>query len=269
MDESMMTQREKDIAKVSKMRLMDDSFMRTVFNDYPQGTELILNILLGRNDLTVEKVVGQREVKNPEGKYAKLDIHAIDSTGKNYDVEIQRSDYGAGFRRARYNSSLMDTTMLPEGVDHHLLNDAYVIFITEEDVFKAGLPIYHIERVVKELDESFEDGSHIMYVNNSYQSTDDDIGKLMHDFRCTTADDMYFKVLADRVKYFKESEGGQASMCRIMENERKDAAYQNSIKIAIRLIKKGEPLEEVAEDTDLPLEKVQELAEEINKKVSA
>ncbi len=239
--------------------------MRTVFNDYPQGTELILNILLGRKDLTVEKVVGQREVKNPEGKYARLDIHAIDSTGKNYDIEIQRNDKGAGFRRARYNSSLMDTTMLPEGEEHPLLHDAYVIFITETDVFGAGLPIYHIERVVKELNVSFDDGSHILYVNNAYSSTEDDIGKLMHDFRCTVADDMYYQVLADRVKYFKESKGGQESMCRLIENEFKEKSKE----IARRLIKADVSWRVIADSTDLTLAEVEQLAEELRQQKPA
>ena len=34
------------------------------------------------------------------------------------------------------------------------------------------------------------------------------LGKLMHDFACTNAKDMYYEVLADRVHYFKEDEKG-------------------------------------------------------------
>ena len=32
------------------------------------------------------------------------------------------------------------------------------------------------------------------------------LGKLMHDFSCINAKDMHYKILADRVRYFKEDE---------------------------------------------------------------
>lgn len=39
----------------------------------------------------------------------------------------------------------------------------------------------------------------------------------MHDFSCTSADEMYYQILADRVRYFKEDTEGVATMCKIME----------------------------------------------------
>ena len=50
-----------------------------------------------------------------------------------------------------------------------------------------GLPLYHVERIIQETKERFEDGSHIIYVNGSYKNDDDPVGKLMHDFRCTSS----------------------------------------------------------------------------------
>jgi len=63
-------------------------------------------------------------------------------------VEIQRSDYGAGVKRARYNSSQIDANVTEPGEQYEALNESYVIFITENDVLGKGLPIYHIERMV-------------------------------------------------------------------------------------------------------------------------
>lgn len=42
-----------------------------------------------------------------------------------------------------------------------------MIFITENDVMKAGLPIYHIDRVVRETGKLFEDEEHIIYVKRA------------------------------------------------------------------------------------------------------
>ena len=43
------------------------------------------------------------------------------------------------------------------------------------------------------------------------------LGKLMHDFSCTQADDMHYPVLAERVRYFKENVKGVTTMCREIE----------------------------------------------------
>ena len=67
-------------------------------------------------------------MKNLQGRSTILDVHAIDSTGKEFDVEIQRKDAGAGAKRARHNSSLLDAHILKSGDDTEDIPDSYVIF---------------------------------------------------------------------------------------------------------------------------------------------
>ena len=43
----------------------------------------------------------------------------------------------------------------------------------------------------------FNDGSHIVYVNNSIQD-DTPLGKLMHDFACAEPDKMFYEVFAKK-----------------------------------------------------------------------
>ena len=97
---------------------------------------------------------------------------------------------------------------------------------------KVGLPIYHIDRTVKETGKLFGDESHIIYVNSKIKD-ESALGKLMHDFSCTDAKDMRYKILADRVRYFKEDEEGVATMCKAMEEMRKEEL----IEVAERLLK--------------------------------
>ena len=54
-----------------------------------------------------------------------------------------------------------------------------------------------------------------MYVNGNYKG-DDTVGRLMHDFGCKEAKDMYYPELAKGVKHFKE-EGGRERMCEAVE----------------------------------------------------
>ena len=69
-----------------------------------------------------------------------------------------------------------------------------MIFITENDVLERGLPIYHIDRVIKETGEVFQDESHIIYVNSQMRN-ETALGKLMHDFLARVQKDMYYEVL--------------------------------------------------------------------------
>lgn len=44
------------------------------------------------------------------------------------------------------------------------LPESYVIFITRDDILGYGLPIYHIDRQIKEINIAFQDEAHIIYV---------------------------------------------------------------------------------------------------------
>ena len=59
----------------------------------------------------------------------------------------------------------------------------------------------------------------VLYVNGEYRD-DSDIGKLMHDFNCTSADDMNFEILAEKPRYLKENPKGVSEMCKVMEDLR-------------------------------------------------
>ena len=217
-DEQLMSGYRAEILEIIKQfRLIDDTFMSKVFED-KECAELLLKIILDRDDLKVIKAVPQLEFKNLQGRSTRLDIYAIDADGKQYDIEVQRDSDGAVSRRARYNSSLMDANILDKGNDVKTLPECYVIFITESDVMKGGKPIYTIERTVKELEHaSFGDGSHIIYVNGENRD-DTAIGKLMQDFFCSDAEKMNYEILSKRAGNLKGNSGEVDTMCKLVED---------------------------------------------------
>lgn len=149
----------------------------------------------------------------------------------------------------------MDANLLKKGEGFDNLPETYVIFITENDVIGKGKPLYQVERCILETDEKFEDGSHILYVNGAYRD-ESPLGKLMHDFSCTNPADMYYGVLADRVRFFKESKEGVAVMCKVMEDMRKDSLKE----VALRMLKAGKyALDEIAAISGLSLDEVKKL----------
>ncbi len=211
---------------IDDFTLFDDTLMSMVFVDNIPATELLLKIILQRDDIEVISVTGQKKWQGPvvNGRTIRLDILARDQSGKMFNVEVQRENSGAIEQRARYHSSMIDSRMLKEGQAFKELLESYIIFITEKDYFKAGLPIYTINRHIEELDRVFCDGSHIIYVNGSYTG-DDAIGTMLKDFRCKEAKDIYYPEFANGVRYFKE-EGGRTDMCKAVEDYAKEYAQE-------------------------------------------
>ena len=213
---------------VDGLTLFDDDLMSRVFDKNIEATELILRIILER-DIKVIRVDGQDELKNHEvgGRNITLDVHALEENGEEIDIEVQGNAAGANVKRARYHSSMVDSRMLREGQDFKKIKNSYVIFIYRHDKYKKGLPLYHIDRYVKETGELFDDGSHIIYVNGSYKGNDE-IGRLMADFHQINPEHMHYMTLAQSVKHYKETEEGRGQMCEAVEKYAKEYAKEHA-----------------------------------------
>lgn len=256
---------EETLEAVDKLCLFDDDFMSLVFDRNIEATEYLLNTIFERSDMKVIEVVGQREYKNPvvSGRCITIDIYAVDSTGKVYDIEVQRADSGAVPQRARFHSAMVDTRMLKEKEKFKEIKDSYVIFITQNDVMKGDLPLYHVERVVKEQNRDFGDGSHIIYVNGAYKNDDTEIGRLVHDFGCVRAADMYNEILKKQVHYFKETEGGREVVCQIIDDVAESRADAKVQSIIAEMLNDFEPVEKIKKYTGVSKDKIIELAKSI------
>lgn len=217
---------------LNELTLMSDMFMRNVFKK-PECTEYVLQVVMGRKELKVLEQVIQKDYKNLQGRSAILDCVAIDGEGNQFDVEIQQDREGASPKRARYHSGLMDMNTLEQGQDFDELPEAHVIFIKKDDALGEDFPIYHVVRKIQETGREFGDGSHIIYVNSGRQD-DTELGRLMRDFHCKRADDMYSTVLSERVRELKETQEGVDVMCREMEKIYSEGE-QSGIKLGERI----------------------------------
>ena len=259
-----LSQHEQDLQRLANFTLLDDDFMTAVFADNIPSVQYVLDVILGLPDLKIETVQVQETLKNLRGHSVRLDIYAVDDQHRHHNIEIQAGNYKATLQRARYYSSMIDARILDKGKDYSELEDTYVVFITKEDIFEKGLPIYHLDRCIRETGEYKDDGSHILFVNASYDSNDR-IGELMHDFRCADPDELISPVIAERFTYLKKDEKGRESMCQMMEEMRNEAALQAALEksrsIALKMIEKGTyPLEEISDITGLPVEEVKLIA---------
>ena len=253
---------------IKNFTLMSDIFMRNVFKQR-ECLEYVLQVIMEKQDLKVIDQIIQKDYKNLQGRSAIMDCVARDSEGKQFDVEIQQDNEGASPKRARYHSGLMDMNTLNPGQDFDELPESYVIFITRDDILGYDFPIYHIDRHIKEADDSFQDEAHIIYVNSRKQE-DTELGRLMHDLHCKNADEMHSPVLAKRVHELKDTQKGVELMCHEMEkiysegmeSGEKRGELKKAKETALSLAEMGLPVEKIAKAVNHNVNEVQKWIDE-------
>lgn len=256
-------ERQKNLEQLANYRPLDDDFMRELFRNNLELAQYVIRIIVNKPDLTLTKEETQYDLQHLFGERSIcLDVFGVDSQGQQYDFEVQREDKGADPHRARYHSSAMDVDNLKKKKEFSTLPNTYVIFITENDFFGKEKAIYPIERMNLATGEPFNDGEHILYINGAYENKDDtsDLAKLIHDFRCSKADDMLLSPLADRTRYFKETPEGVEYMCKAME----DRITDEKLRIAYQLLLLGTvSKDDIAKATGLSIELVNDIETEM------
>ena len=256
---------------IERLRPIDDDFMKIIMND-KEVIRQFLEIMLGEPIDIIEWHV-EYDIHNILARTITIDIFVREER-RCINIEVQRDNQGADPRRSRYHASLMDAeTSFPQEKWNELCK-ILVIFITEKDVLGYGLPVYHIHRIIDENNQLFDEGSEIIYVNASIQE-DTAIGWLMHDMMCSNPEEMHYEFLKERVRYFKNTEGGKNEMCEIWEEIRRDGLLEGllegetrgrqqgliegAMREKLRLIqklmsKKGYTIEEAFDFIDIPEE---------------
>lgn len=257
--------------KIKHFTIMNDIFMRNVLKEI-SCTEYILQVIMNRTDLKVIDQTLQKDYKNLQGRSAILDCVAKDAENNFFNVEIQGENDGASPKRARYHCGLLDMNLLNPGDPFDRLPETYVIFITKNDVLGYNQPISHIQRRIKETEDIFQDGQHILYVNSKKQD-DTELGRLIHDLHCEEADEMYSNILATRVHQLKETEEGVNQMCQELEeiyNEGKQFGFlrgeqsgvqkgelKKARETTLALLEMGMSAEQIAKAVNLSIETIQ------------
>ncbi len=245
--------------RIKRFRLMDNAFMKVFFKDNYEATELLLRVILNKPEIKVKDIKVESDLDNLEGRSVTLDVHAEDSDGTEFDVEIQRRSAGANAQRAGYHVSMMHTHMLKKEEPFENLKDAYVIFITESDTIGDNKPISVYETMNTDDHKQFNDKRHIIYVNGAARCSTTELGRLMEDFFCEDPDKINYPEIKKRFKYLKEDKGVE-EMISVEDEIRQEGAEQRDVEIAMKLLADGISLEKVSEYTSISIEKVRELA---------
>ena len=238
---------------VQVLRPIDDIFMKVIFND-PRCIKLLFNIIF-EEDISITKWHIQDEYRNLHGRTVIMDIVASTENGNIIDVEMERSLKNASPLRARFHASILDSSLSYVNEKWEKLPEIYIIFICEKDVLETNRLKNHIQRYGED-GEAFKDKVHIIDMNATKED-ETPLGKLMHDLRCENHEDMYDEVLKERVRYFKQKEGGKKIMCDMMEKLEKRGEMKSLIQILLKKFP-GMNFEWVKECNEQQIEKIQD-----------
>ncbi len=260
---------------IEQLCLFDDEMFRQCLMDCPEGVEYIIRTILDMPTLKVISHSVQRVIENRNYRSIRLDVYAEDTEHNKYNIEIQKGRTNELPQRARYYSSLIDarTTLKPNSKFTELPR-SYVIFICSDDIMESKEALRWYTRRCLSTGTELGDGSNIIIVNGSYKGRDK-IGRLIRDLHETDPAKVGNAILRRQMEMIKSEEGGKGKMVvthfdKLMQKEREEGLaegkaegkVEEALDTAKRMLSKGKlSVEEIAEYSDLPIDKVKELAD--------
>lgn len=211
------------LQKIQSMNLTSDLFASVVFEDR-SAVQDVLRIITGIRNLVVKQVISQKSHRNLYGHGVVLDVWAEDSSGRQYNMELQMSEDEDHLRRSRYIQALIDSRSFDTGNKYDRLPELYLIFITKKDFLCVQTGMAEVVRIIRGTDRVVENGVHERYVNLEYPVADDELNRLLTYVRDTEGEVSAtgFENLMNRVNYLKRESRGVKDMCMILEEEWQD-----------------------------------------------
>ncbi len=214
----------------------------------------------------------------------RLDVYVKDSN-RIYDVEIQNKDEDDIGRRTRYYQGMMDVDSLLKGQDYRDLKESIVIFLCRFDPFKKGIPCYTVRRTCKQDASVFVDDAAIVQIFNctAYDKIENEsLRKFLKFVQTNKAESDFTRRLNKMVETQKQVEGLKKTYLSwslhdsdvrregIQQGKKEGIAIgekrgrsEAKLEAARNMLLENDSVEKVARCLALPLETVQQLAEQL------
>lgn len=193
-----------------------------------EAYESTLSIIMDDPDLELKEVKVEEVVLNRVGKRAiRLDAWALDTENRQYNTEMQNDTEKDDVRkRARYYQGLLDSPVLKSGkkTRYRQLPSSFIIFITQDDIFKRDLAQYTFTEQCEEVEGlHLEDGTTKIFLNMTSKNGRPDLVSLLQYMKETRLDnpeimvkDSRMEKLAEIVEEVKQSEEWEAVKMSIL-----------------------------------------------------
>lgn len=111
-----------------------------------------------------------------------------------------------------------------------------MVFISKFDIFEGNLPLYHVDRIVRETGKTISNGFEEVYVNTKIKDNSE-VSELMKVFVDDNAYNNKFPITSGSKHRYKKTEGGLRSMCEIMEKIAKEERTKGKLELLFDLVK--------------------------------
>ena len=250
-----------------------DDFMFGVVMQNKELYKEALECMLGFKIDHIEYSEPQRTVAPLYTAHAiRLDVYVKDDN-RIYDVEIQNKDEQDIGRRTRYYQGMMDVDSLLKGEDYSELKESIVIFLCRFDPFKKNIPCYTVRRTCKQDASVFIDDAAIVQIFNctAFEKVENESLRAFLKFVQTNkAESDFTRRLEKMVETQKQVEELKKTYLSwslhdsdVRREGRREGYEQAKLEAARNLINLGVSFDIIAQAQDLPLETVQQLAEQL------
>ena len=239
---------------------------------YPDLCRQLLELIL---DIKIKEITYPEREKTIEaridGKGIRLDVYVEDKgTNRSFDVEIQISNSDNLAKRMRYYQSLIDTDKLKRGQHYSRLGESFIIFICPFDIFKQGRHLYSFrERCDQDSSLALDDGTTKIFLSTkgTLDDVSPDIKAFLNYVDKGVVSGKFVEELNSAVESVKTNAKVRHDFMTLqmalleerMEGEER-GRKQGLESVAIKMLRKGKSIEEVHEFTELPIQRIEELA---------
>ena len=235
---------------------------------YPNLCRRMLEIILNVEIVKIQYPEREKTIEaRIDGKGIRLDVYVEDADRNRwFDVEMQVTDSVNLAKRMRYYQGLIDLDKLKRGQHYSELGESFIIFICPFDHFKQERHVYTFrERCDQDMALALHDGATKIFLNTKGTYGDItpelktfldyvDSGIVVGDFVSELAN------AVDSIKRNAKVRHDFMTLQMYLREHEMETAQRLSEEIALRMIRRGRPIEEIHEDTDIPLQRLHELA---------
>ena len=246
-----------------------DDFMFSVIMRNPKFWKPFLERILGIKISHIEYPKSQETIDiSADAKSVRLDIYVEDGKETVYNIEMQTTENRNLPKRTRYYQGMIDLNILEKGDNYKELKRSFVIFVCTFDLFGEGRHIYTFEnRCIQNPELGLGDDTTKIILNTKGTMNDvtPEIKKLLNFIDGKEPEDDFTRELDEAVQSVRKNEKWRLDYMTLQMNYQEK--YEQGIehekeKTARRLIESGRfSIEEIADVTELSVEKVKEIAE--------
>ena len=189
-----------------RARPIDDIFGKRMLENNLPLAQFMLRIITGDSTMEITEGHAQHVSSNVDNhKGIITDSYYRDREGNIYVIEFQRKKRSDYIERFSFYQGLIDTSSIDKGEEFSRLKKLSFYVICEDEIFEDGAQVNRIKKIVESNGREYIDNLNLVYLDASKWDYSE-LGMLLHDCLCDSADKMYYEEMAECARRLKEGQ---------------------------------------------------------------